>query len=176
MHIFFCSNRKITLAVEDWWCFFHSVYFMFFSSTMHCVSSRQLKLLATDWVIDLHMEGDYSEMVYFWFFYVHDLESLWAIHNEGTDLSPRSFVLSRNTKQQTSPHSTHTIEMDSTILILHYRVAPCTHFNKKLNAIWFPLRTAGCELDSWGVYTWRSHLGGESWKIIKFCEWTVLIG
>ena len=43
---------------------------------MHCVSSRQLKLLATDWVIDLHMEGDYSEMVYFWFFYVHDLESL----------------------------------------------------------------------------------------------------
>ena len=76
MHIFFCSNRKITLAVEDWWCFFHSVYFMFFSSTMHCVSSRQLKLLATDWVIDLHMEGDYSEMVYFWFFYVHDLESL----------------------------------------------------------------------------------------------------
>ena len=37
---------------------------MFSSSTMHCVSSRQLKLLATDWVIDLHMEGDYSELVY----------------------------------------------------------------------------------------------------------------
>ena len=72
-------------------------------------------------------------------------------------------MLSRNTKQQSAPHST--IEMDSTILILHYCVAPAyllflartstfvLVLVPKLNAIWFPMRTAGCELVTWGVYT-----------------------
>ena len=83
-----------------------------------------MKLLATDWVIDLHMEGDYSELVYLLVFLsIYLISRVFEQFIMKEPTFPQEASCFHGTHNSRA-HYTHTLEMDSTIMILHYRNAP----------------------------------------------------